>query len=490
MAYTVPLDQPLSETQAKLIAQVGTMKNLANLSFLKKFKFKREENMSLFDYLLKILRSMGIDPEIILTAFLNDFFRTDKVVDFLITAIARLATSINKQLDSNAQLSFTPGDDVVMDDARIKELNDSNYKYLNNFSVSLDSMTVPLKPALYKLIDALRTRMIQELMVIIFGKPKKAVTGPNGMVTDDNRMNELIDESVCGGETIFSVSNPAAINFGDLEYNRLQKLEKAKNGNLSFSITCQGVQITLPDDPMYLFKSVPPGFQGGESVSPEEAMTNVFNFVSNQVQKQTSGASSQSNASSAGKSFIQKFLESLIASITTLVKPFFVGIIGTVPGEAQGLAPEAFDLLQQGLLNMVFPGSVTTDPNTGKRVGDYVPPSSCEINSQYQKGALDSIKKKKVSLIIILCNLLLNIAIGFIMAYVLEKIKKMIKKYVAKRAQEKAARKIQKLKDKYATSVAGRQKKKTDRAVRQIKLMKKIFGILQANAGSFTPTPK
>ena len=72
MAYVIPLDQPLSESQAKLIAQMGSMKNLADFSFLKKFKFKKEDGMSMFDYLIKVLRSMGIDPQILITAFLND----------------------------------------------------------------------------------------------------------------------------------------------------------------------------------------------------------------------------------------------------------------------------------------------------------------------------------------------------------------------------------------------------------------------------------
>ncbi len=486
MAYVVPLEQPLSESQAKLIAQVGSMKNLTDLSFLKKFKLKKEEEISLFDYLIKVLRAMGIDPQILLTSFLNEFFRTDKMIEFLFSAIAKLAAAMYKKLDPNYELSFTlyacPGNQCSlnekMTDDQIVELVECNYRWL-------DSQTI-IKEPLAIALTALKTRMIQELMILIFGKPKKeeAAVGPNGLVNDTGRMNELIEELICGGNQIFSVSVPASSNYGEIEYNRLQKIEQAKKGNLSFQITCQGAQISLPDDPMYLFKDVPPGFQGGQSVTPQVAMANVFNYVGNQIQRKTTGGSSQSNAISAEKSFVQKFLETLISSITCLVSPYFVGFVGTIPGEAQGVAPQATqllvdDLLTNGLLNAVFPGSVTTDPNTGKRVGEFVPATSCEIINSYDKENLTEPQKKKIALMTILCNLLLNMLIGYILAYVLEEVKDMIKKYIAKRAQARIQRKIDKMKKKFETSMVGRSVKKAERSARQVRLLQKIAKLLK-----------
>ena len=71
MAYQVPLNQPLTESQSQLIAQMGTIKNMVNFSFLNKIKIKKEDNISLFDYLIKVLKSMGVDPEILISSFLN-----------------------------------------------------------------------------------------------------------------------------------------------------------------------------------------------------------------------------------------------------------------------------------------------------------------------------------------------------------------------------------------------------------------------------------
>ncbi len=492
MAYIIPLEQPLSETQAKLIAQVGSMKNLTDLPFLKKFKLKKEEGISLFDYLIKVLRSMGIDPQILLSSFLNEFFQTSKMVEFLLSAVAKLAAAMYKKLDPNYELSFKlwdcPGTECSfnknMTDDQIVELVECNYRWLNS--------QTNIREPLFLILEATKTRLIQELMILIFGKPKKdeAATGTNGLVTDTNRLNELIEESICGGNQIFSVSVPASSNYGDIEYNRLQKVEQVKKGNLSFQITCQGVQISLPDDPMYLFKNVPPGFQGGQTVTPQIAMANVFNFVGNQVQKKTTGETSQSNSASAEKSFVQKFLETLISSITCLVSPFFVGFVGTIPGEAQGVAPAATqllvdNLLAEGLLNVVFPNSVTTNPTTGKREGEFVPATSCEIINSYDKENLTDAQKKKTALMTILCNLLLNMVIGYILSFVLEKVKEMIKKYIAKRAQARMDRKIDKMKKKFETSIVGRSAKKAERSARQVKLMQKIIKLLkfQKNPG-------
>jgi len=467
MAYTVPLDQPLSESQAKLISQMGTMKNLADIPFLKKFKIKKEDGVSMFDYMIKVLRSMGIDPQLILTAFLNELFRTEKLISLILQGMAQLCTAMKIKLDSNNTTFIMPPGSLTSDQK--KELSKINYNWLNSGII---------KSSLSIVVEALKTRILQELMVLIFGKPKKANTGENELVNSDERMSDLIDEATCGGDQIFSLSSPANINYGEVEYNKLKKLEQIQNGNLSFQITCQGVNISIPDDPMYLFKTAPPGLPGGETVTPQEAMSNVFSFTQNQIQKKTSGDSSLSNAKTGSKSFIQKFLETLISSITCLLKPFFVGVIGTVPGEANGVAGDAYVMLMNGLMGYLVGMPNSPVPPTFKT--DCYPASSCEITKGgYDKNNLTEVQKKKVSLMIILCNLILNMAIGFILAYVIEKVKKLIKKYIAKRAQEKMKRKTEKMKANYDIKYGGAQRKKAQKSATQVALLKVVQPALQ-----------
>jgi hypothetical protein len=415
---------------------------------------------------------MGIDPQILISTFLNDFFRTDKITDFILTGIAKLATANYKQLNSSASLSFVPNPNNSMTDEEIVELTDSNYSWLNS--------QVLIKKPLEAVINVYRIRMIQELMVLIFGKPKKeeAAYGSNGLCVDINRFNELINEALCGGDKIFSVSNPVNNRFGDLEYNRLQKLSQIEKGDLSFQITCQDVKITLPDDPMYLFESAPPGIAGGAKVSPQEAITNVFNLVGNQVQRANIGEKNQSNAESAKSSFSKKLLETLISSITVLIRPILIGFTGTIPSEFQGLSGNAINLVNNGLLNIVFPNSVTTNPISGVREGDFVPPDSCKIINSYDKENLTPEQKNSLLIISIFCNLILNMAISFLLSYVIQEVKKLVKKYIAKRAQAKMERKMEKIKKQYENTLIGRSQKKAERTARQVKLMQKIIKLL------------
>lgn len=477
MAYTVPLDQPLSETQAQLIAQVGSMKNLANLSFLKKFKdfFKQGEGISLFDYLMKVLRSMGIDPQILIVAFLNEMFRTEKLVELVLRGMAQLATVAKVKLDNDPSIIFViPTGNMSTDEK--KELSDINYNWLNNGLGGI------IKSTLSTVLDAVKIRIIQELMILIFGSPKKsaAAYGANGLTYDQNRFNDLLDEGVCGS-SIFSVSSSANVRNEDLEYNRLKKVEQMQKGNLSFKVTCQGVDITLPDDPMYLFRDAAPGIDSSQPATPAQAMINVFNIVGGQIQKGTSGGGSQSNASSGSKSFAQSFLETLITSITSLLKPIFMGITSLIPGSpaTMGVTGQAFDMLSNGLLGFLFNDPAM--PTHGlMNPDDYTPYSSCDIlRNKLDKNALTNDQKKKTSLITILCNLILNIAIGFILAYVLEKVKKLIMKYIVKRAQERIKRKIAKIKAKLDEKTGGRQRRKIEKSARQVKLMKKVIPVLQ-----------
>ena len=495
MAYVTPIDQPLSESQAKLIAQVGSMKNLADLSFLTKFKIKKEDSMSMFDYLMKVLRAMGIDPQIILTAFINDFFRTEKLVELILTSVAQLSTAMNIDLSNSSNnstgnnqttVSSNQSTSTLTADEIRKKMSDANYNWLNSTSTPIN-----IRESLFKIVNVLKTKIIQELMILLFGMPKKteSAVGSNGLVSNQNRLNELLDEAVCGGGEIFSMSNPIYTSNGELSYNRLQRVERVKNGNLNFSITCQGVDISLPDDPMYLFRDAPPGFYSSETVSPQEAIGNIFNHVNNQVQKQTSGSSSQSNAQSSGKSFTQKFLETLISSITCLLSPFFIGFVGTIPDEASTLGQTELQMLKDGILNVVFPNSVITDPYTNKRVGDFVPATSCEITKEYDKNNLTIQQKKKVTLMTILCNLALSMVIGFILAYVIEKVKKLILKYVVKRAQEKIKRRIESIKLTFQNKYGGKNAKKISNTKKQVKLLAKVQPALSGVKNTINNVP-
>jgi len=102
MAFKVPVDQVLTESQAEFISKIGSIKNLMSLDFIKKLNLPKADQISTFDYCLKVLRSMGIDPTVLFNAFLTNFFDTDRLVHFILLGFSQILTANNILLDSNS----------------------------------------------------------------------------------------------------------------------------------------------------------------------------------------------------------------------------------------------------------------------------------------------------------------------------------------------------------------------------------------------------
>lgn len=460
MAYQVPLDQPLSETQAELIAKIGSMKNLMSLNFLNRFKIPKGEQISVFDYALKIMKAMGVDPVILFQAFLNSFFETDKLLEFILRGTAQLAAALGVNLDPNSTLVLSS--DPTKEEK--KSLTNVNYNYLNNNSF--------IKDALRTIIEALKMQLIKDLMTLIFGNPKKpsgqAVMSENQDTTYD-RLGELVADIYCGTE-VFSVSAPTNIRNEDLEYNRIQIKEKAKQGKAFFKVTCEGVSITFPDDPGYLFSDAPPGMVSSNPTTPGQALINCINHVANQTQKAAQGGG-QGTSSTNKKSFVQMILEKLITHIVALLKPFFMGIVTPIPGVVGPLS-NGYDGLVSEIMTMLQSQGRAAEANM---FNDIYPPSSCEVTGWgADTNAWTPDQKRKSLLITILCNMLLNAVIGFVVSYLLKVVKQFIAKYLANRAANKAKRKLDKLQQRFSGGKAEAIQKNAKKASKQASLLIKI----------------
>ena len=96
MAISVPINAPLTDSQAELTAKIGSMKSLLALPTIKKRNIPKENQMSTYDYLIKILDVMGLTPEIIFNAFLTKVF--DQTGTFLEEKVlGAIADSIGQQ---------------------------------------------------------------------------------------------------------------------------------------------------------------------------------------------------------------------------------------------------------------------------------------------------------------------------------------------------------------------------------------------------------
>ena len=95
MAYKVPIQNPLTEGQSELVAQVSSMKNLLSIPTLPKINIPKNQQVSTFDYLQKVMQSLGIQPEVLFTLFLDKIFdqagtfMEENVIDSIAETVAK-----------------------------------------------------------------------------------------------------------------------------------------------------------------------------------------------------------------------------------------------------------------------------------------------------------------------------------------------------------------------------------------------------------------
>ncbi len=299
MAFRTPANSSLTDAQAELTSKVGSMKGLLSLPN-KKFKnIPKNQQISTFDYLLKILNVLGIPPEAIFRLFIEKVFNAgnDFLEEKILKAIADSADQKGTKFSSSQ----------------------SNYAFLLSIK--------GLVPA--TMSQTLKQKMAQELTIMIFG-PRQNNKIAAAMGIPAGRVDALINQAVCASN-FFTISNNTQLRDEDVEFNRIKLRQQLERGEVVYEISCQDVKIKLPEDPGFIFG--PGGNQviQGSSVSPGQSMSYLAQYVSNQTQN----INNQNNANSAGKSFWQILIEKLLNYITTLTIPY-VGAIFSVLNAQNG----------------------------------------------------------------------------------------------------------------------------------------------------------
>jgi hypothetical protein len=487
MAYQVPINQPLTKTQEELIAKIGSMKNLLSLDFFQQFVIPKGEQISTFDYILKIMRTMGIDPTVLLSSFIQSFLETERLVDFILLGTGQLAAGMKINLDPNSSITFnsnSSSNSPMSPDSsssnssksKKKDVAEINYNYLNNNDI--------IKTALTSVVRGLELQLVKDLMTLIFGNPKtQSARNTMTELQEEGRMEELIREAYCGNE-IFSVSSAANDRNEDLEYNRISLKEKLKNGDLSFQVTCDGVSVSLPSDPEFLFTDALPGLVSSSSITPGQSVLNCIDYVAKQTQKLSVGYS-EARGASVQKGFTQIVLEKLITHIVTLLKPFFVGVTFSIPGAGSSFA-SGYDGIFNEIKNLLISQGRNEeaerfDPNL------LYPPSSCEILSNWDSDSSNwTDEQKQQSLIFtIFCNMILNAAIGYLTSLLIKEVKRFIANYAANRAINKLQRRKMKLIQKAGGGRLEFIRKNAKRVTRQATLLKDLGSLINFKSSIF-----
>ena len=426
----------LTDVQSELTSKIGSMKSILALPNFKKPNIPKDLQISPMDYLLKVLSSLGIDPQVIFSAFLSSILdeATTKLEDFVVKAIADAMGQKGIILDPYENTSGAT-------DTQIKVYKEENFKYLKT--------VIP-----ETFLQTAKQKLIKDLMIMIFGPKDGPVAEALNPVAAEREY--LINNAVCG-IGMFAISNDPQLTDSDIEYTRIKKREELQNGQVIYEISCQDVKITLPENPTIFFQGGGVNSVGQNlPLTPYQSIVEINQYVVNQSQK----INSEKNSNKVGKSFLQTMVESLINAMATLVQPYLPEVFATISG------------------------AITTENNLPSNsvsfpTADFVS-SMCEINNLPSSGATDTEKKQKKEFVRSLLNSLLKDLIKLLLAYAIKRFKKFVKEYFAKKSLEKQKRKLEKAKLKYAQNLAkiNAAKAKAQEAQEKIEKYKAAISVL------------
>ena len=395
MAIDLPIESPLTDAQGELTSKIGSMKSLLALPSIKKRNIPKNQQISAFDYLLKLLDAMGLSPEVIFNAFLTRVFDEtttfleDKVLDAIGDAIGENGMQISPFINNST---------ATKDQKKI-------YKASNKAFIK------GLIPA--STLQVVKQDLAKKLLLMIFGK-NPALQASMSTPMSNSDANALLDNVVCG-EGLFSLSNDPIVRNQDIEYNRLKLREQLDKGEVQYEISCQTVKIKLPEDPQIIFNGGGTVTQPGSVVTPAQALIYSVQYVNNQVQR----INNEANANKGGKKFLQILIEKLLSFIATMVEPYL---------------PNVFNVLLP-IINGNLPPSQQVDMNT------FVS-NSCDIKNNPASDIKKAFAKS-------LFNALLKDLLKLLLLFAIKKFKQLIANYIARTALEKQRRKLEKAKLKY-----------------------------------------
>jgi len=394
MSLKIPISSPLTEAQAELTSKIGSMKSLLSLPIDVNLTIPKDQQISVFDYLMKVLKAIGVDPELIFNMFLDKIF--DEAGNFLEEkVIFAVADSLGQK---GIQLPNTNNPNAT--NKQKKEYKESNKQYLLN-----------LVPANF--LQVAKQQIAKNLTMMIFG-PKNGPTA-EALNSDATERDRLIEDAICG-ENLFSLSSDPIVLQQDVEFNRIALRKELEAGQVTFEINCQEVKIKLPEDPGFIFEGGGQFTQSTQTPTPAQSLDILVQHVRNQGQR----INNEENANSIGKSFFEILLGKLLNYISSLVFPFLGPIFSALQN-----APAAAGI---DATNVAY--------------------SNCEIMNSADDPSQNP--EEKQEFFKSLAMALLTELLRMLLVFAIKEFKKLVANYFARTALEKQKRRVDKIKQKFA----------------------------------------
>lgn len=395
MSLKIPVSSPLTDSQSELTSKIGSMKSLLSLPIDTHLNIPKSQQISTFDYLIKVMRAMGIDPEFIFNLFLSKVF--DETGSFLEEkVISAVADSIGQK---GIQLPNLNNPSATQEQK-------NQYKIINNSYLS------NLVPATF--LQAFKQQMAKNLTLMVFGpKDGGAADILNSNASERDR---LFNDAICG-VNLFSMSSDPITLQQNVEYNRVALRKQLEKGEVIFEVSCQDVKVLLPSNPSYIFEG------GGQFTAssilpptPAQSLSILVQHVKNQGQR----INNEQNSNSIGHSFFEILIGKLLNYISSLVSPFLGSIFTVISSDPAALGIDASNIAY----------------------------SNCDIMNSANNPSQNPIEKQEFFKS--LANALLKELLRMLLVFTIKEFKKLVANYFARTAIEKQKRRADKIKQKFA----------------------------------------
>ena len=291
-----------------------------------------------------------------------------------------IVADLQNSLDAIVDLSFNPAD-----------IGLTNIQYLNKY-------------LLPELIIGKR-ELVRQITTMLFG--------PKELMSEDPEIQDKLLNSAACGEAMFSVTNNPSQTDKDLEFNRIELKEQLKKGKIELIISCQKVEISLPENFIEEFdleSAEVLGVSEADRPNPATSFTLLSNFIQNEVQAQRNAQ----DGNQVKRSFFQILIEKILqyVSVAFSVSPEIETVFNIINVELSKTGQDA----------ITNPSEFLSSP--------------CDINNACKSGDEEEFKKKSAfsqSLI----DSLYALVLSMILERLLAELKIKIKRIIQQKAQEK-----------------------------------------------------
>lgn len=399
MALIIPQNPPLTDSQAQVTAKIGSMKSLLSLPVNPQNSIPKNQQISLFDYLTKVLQTMGFPIEPILNNFIQIVLNQSGTFleDSTISAIGGAIGSQGMQL-----FPFIDNRSIV---------NTLSQTVITDYQTSNKMYLISLIPNTF--LQNLKQDIAKKLLLMIFGPQD----GPSAqlLVSDPAERARLISNAICGSN-IFSLSNSFVNTNDDVEFQTQKLKQQLQTGQVQMQISCQDVKISLPQNPSFIFTgggifTVP----GNTPPTPSQSLNFVVQYVNNNVQR----INNETNAQHAGQSFLEILVTKLISYMGIIIEPYLSNIFVLINN----------DLASRNILATIVQGqviysacSISQDPNSNPK-------------KQYEANLLNSLLKQLLKMLLL---------------FAIKNFEQIVVNYFERTALEKQKRKLEKIRERYS----------------------------------------